>query len=115
MTCLKAAAILAALVASTASCRAADNLNGRWAADEAACEGGFLSQPPLVVTHYAVRWQGDTCRIGRMYKAGDAIYIQALCWGADGERSIPVSLHQRSGRLSLTWDRTPRGEFRRCQ
>ncbi len=94
--------------------QAAQSLTGRWAANPAACDGGFFAQPPLVVTSYAVRWQGDSCRIGRMYKAGEAVYIQALCWSADGERSVPVSLHPRGGKLSLTWDRTPRGELQRC-
>ena len=115
MTCLKAAALAAVLAASCVPSLAADQLTGRWAADEAACEGGIFTTSPLVVTSYAVRWQGDSCRIGRMYKAGETIYIQALCWSADGERSIPVSLRPRAGRLALTWDRTPRGDLRRCQ
>jgi hypothetical protein len=108
------AAVLLMLAASCAPSRAAEPLTGRWAADSAACDGGFFAATPLVVTSYAVRWQGDTCRIGRMYKAGEAVYIQALCWGADGERSVPVSLHPRGGKLGLTWDRTPRGELQRC-
>jgi hypothetical protein len=114
MTFLKIAAAFAALVASCVPPLAADNLTGRWAADAAACEGGFFAQSPLVVTNYAVRWQGDTCRIGRMYKAGETTYIQAFCWGATGERSIPVSLHPHAGRLSVTWDRGARGELQRC-
>ncbi len=114
MQLARSAAVLAVL-AACAPTYAADNLTGRWAADAAACEGGFFAQSPLVVTGYAVRWQGDSCRIGRMYKAGETIYIQAHCWSADGERSIPVSLHPRAGRLALTWDRTPRGDLKRCQ
>ncbi len=114
MTCLKAAVLAALAVAFCVPAHAAEKLTGRWAADKAACDGGFFAATPLVVTSYAVRWQGDSCRIGRMYKAGEAVYIQALCWGADGERSVPVSLHPRAGKLALTWDRTPRGELQRC-
>lgn len=114
MTFLKAAALAAGLAALCAPAQAAEPLTGRWAADKAACDGGFFAETPLVVTNYAVRWQGDSCRIGRMYKAGEAVYIQALCWGADGERSVPVSLHPRAGKLVLTWDRTPKGELQRC-
>jgi hypothetical protein len=115
MTFLKAATAVAALAALCTPALAADQLTGRWAADIAACEGGLFSAPPLVVTSYAVRWQGDSCRIGRMYKAGETTYIQAHCWGAEGERSIPVSLRPHAGRLALTWDRAARGELKRCQ
>jgi hypothetical protein len=115
MSFWKCAALAAMLAAAGAPARAADVLTGRWAADQAACEGGFFAPSPLVVTSYAVRWQGDTCRIGRMYKAGETTYIQAFCWGATGERSIPVSLHPHAGRLQVTWDRASRGDLRRCQ
>jgi hypothetical protein len=75
---------------------------------------GLGAQSALVVSNYAVRWQGDTCRIGRMYKTGETIYIQALCWGEAGEKSIPVSLHPRGNRLSVTWDHGTRGDLQRC-
>ncbi len=111
----KAAAVAVLLSAVATPSYAAEPLTGRWAADAAACEGGLFAAPPLAVTSYAVRWQGDSCRIGRMYKAGETIYIQAFCWGATGERSIPVSLRPHAGRLALTWDRTPQADLRRCQ
>lgn len=114
MTCLKAAVLTVVAAALCAPAQATQSVTGRWAADAAACDGGFFAQTPLVVTTDAVRWQGDSCRIGRMYKAGEAVYIQALCWGADGERSVPVSLHPRAGKLSLTWDRARKGELQRC-
>ena len=112
------AVIVAALAVLIVPSHAApDAIAGRWAADAAGCEGGLLGAGPsrLVVTSYAVRWQGDSCRIGRMYKAGETIYIQAFCWGATAERSIPVSLRPHAGKLALTWDRTSRAELRRCQ
>lgn len=113
-TCAVAAAFLAA---ANAPSQATEAISGRWAANPAACEGGLFeagAAPLLVVTSYAVRWQGDVCRIGRMYKAGETTYIQAFCWGATGERSIPVSLHPHAGRLSVSWDRGPRGDLQRC-
>jgi hypothetical protein len=61
-----------------------------------------------------VRWFGDSCRIGRMYKTGDTVHIQAFCWDPGGERSISVSLHPHAGRLSVVWDRGARGDLRRC-
>jgi hypothetical protein len=114
MSFLLRAAAVAALLACT-SAQAADTITGRWAADAASCEDGFFAPSPLVVTGHAVRWQGDSCRIGRMYKAGETTYIQALCWSLAGERSIPVSLRPHGGKLAVSWDRAPRGEFQRCQ
>ena len=78
------------LAASTSSVRAAEPVTGRWAADPAAC-GSFGAARPLIVTDTAVRWHDDACRITRMYKTGDTVHIQALCWGEGGERSVPVS------------------------
>ena len=117
MTFWKYAVVLMGLsVFNATSGEAEESANGRWAANPASCEGFSLSgaQSPLVVSNYAVRWQGDTCRIGRMYKTGETIYIQALCWGEAGEKSIPVSLHPRGNRLSVTWDHGTRGELQRC-
>jgi hypothetical protein len=92
--------------------QAADSVNGRWAADSSACSG--FGQSALEVTNDAVRWTTGTCRIARMYKTGDTVHIQALCWGEGGERSIPVSLRPHAGRLVVTWDRGARGELQRC-
>jgi hypothetical protein len=68
----------------------------------------------LIVTSYGLRWSTESCRIGRMYKTGETIHIQAMCRGEGGERSIPVSLRPRGGRLVVIWDRGPRGELQRC-
>ena len=117
MTVWKSAAVLMALVGLNAtSSDASDAVNGRWAADPSACAlfGGTAAQSPLIVTDYAVRWFGDSCRIGRMYKTGDTVHIQAFCWGEAGERLIPVSLHPHAGRLSVTWDHGAHGELSRC-
>ena len=116
MTDWKVAAAFAMLSASTMTAHAAETINGRWAADPSACSSfGITAQSPLIVSGTAVRWHDDACRIARMYKTGDTVHIQALCWTRSGERSIPVSLRPHGGMLSVTWDRAKRGELRRCQ
>jgi hypothetical protein len=117
MTIVRLAPVVLFLVAiATMPSRSAESVTGRWALDPAACSGfGFSPErSPLVVTDYAVRWRADSCRIERMYKTGDTVHIQAQCWGADGERSIPVSLRPHAGKLQLRWDRVKAGELRRC-
>lgn len=94
---------------------AAETVAGRWG-DEASCGSLFFSaNAPLTVTDYAVRWQGDSCRVGRMYKTGDTVHIEALCWDMAGERSVPVSLRPHGGKLAVTWDRARRADLKRCQ
>lgn len=95
---------------------AADAVTGRWAADASSCmgDGATAAQSPLIVTNSGLRWSADACRIERMYKTGETIHIQALCWGEGGERSIPVSLRPRGDKLLVTWDRGARGELQRC-
>ena len=113
----KFAAVLMVLSGPNAiSSQAGESVTGRWAANPSLCEGlgDTGAQSPLVVTNYAVRWSGDTCRIARMYKTVDTIYIQAYCWGETGERSIPVSLRPHAGRLSVTWDHGAHGDLQRC-
>lgn len=117
MRALKGAAV--ALVVSsvgTTAIQAAETITGRWAVDPASCWGAGErpEQMPFVVTNYAVRWLGDSCRIARVYKTGETVHIQAFCWGAQGERSIPVSMTPHRGRLSVTWDRGAHGELGRC-
>lgn len=115
---LKRAAAVAALVLMTGQARAAetDKVTGRWAVDQEACAAYFFSEnAPLVVTESSVRWRGDSCRIARMYKTGRDVHIQALCWGAGGERSVPVSLKPHAGKLQLRWDRVVSGELKRCE
>lgn len=116
MTIWKYAAALAAMIAGTPSMQAKDTITGRWALDPASCATfAFGAAQPLIVTDDAVRWNSDACRIARVYKTGDTVHIQAICWGDNGERSIPVSLRPHAGRLSVVWDRGKRGELRRCQ
>jgi hypothetical protein len=113
VTVLKGVTAIAAVLLSLAPLQAAESVNGRWAADAAACAifGGGAS---LIVSENAVRWSNDSCRIARMYKTGDTVHIQAQCWGEGGERSVPVSLRPHAGKLAVTWDRGARGDLKRC-
>jgi hypothetical protein len=116
MTFWKWAAVVLSLFGAM-SVHAAESLNGRWAADDAACwgSGETPAKSPFVVSSYAVRWLGDTCRVGRMYKTGETIHLQATCWSAEGERSIPVSMTPHAGKLAVVWNRGARGNLQRCQ
>ena len=72
--------LTASLMIAAAPAVAAEAIAGRWG-DEASCGAAFFSaNAPLTVSNYAVRWRGDSCRVGRMYKTGDTVHIQALCW-----------------------------------
>lgn len=108
-----AAAVVLAILPATSSL-AVESVNGRWAADAASCALFGGSAQPLIVSDTAVRWASDACRIERVYKTGDTVHIQAQCWGEGGERSVPVSLRPHAGRLTVSWDRSQRGELRRC-
>jgi hypothetical protein len=110
------AAVVIAIALHTTSIAAGESVIGRWALDPASCvhDGETAARSPLIVTDYAVRWFSDACRISRMYKTGDTVHIQALCWSRQGERSVPVSLRPHGGRLQVRWDRNASGDMRRC-
>lgn len=116
MRLLTGAAALSLLALTAVQGEGAESLNGRWAADEAACwgSGETPAKSPFVVSSYAVRWLGDTCRVGRMYKTGETVHVQAFCWSAEGERTIPVSMTPHAGKLAVVWNRGPRGDLQRC-
>ena len=114
MSFLKGVAVLALLLAANSvSLHAAEAVIGRWAADPSGCSS--FGSSPLIVTDSALRWHDDACRIARMYKTGDTVHIQALCWSFAGERSVPVSLRPHGGLLAVTWDRARRGDLKRCR
>jgi hypothetical protein len=94
----------------------AESINGRWALDQAGCGmfGSGAAKSPLIVSESALRWSADACRIARIYKTGDTVHIQAICWGEGGERSVPVSLRPHAGKLEVHWDRKSAGDMRRC-
>jgi len=117
MNVVKFVAVLVALAAMAATtAQAADPIVGRWAADPSYCAGigGTQTQSPLVVTDNSVRWSGDACRIGRVYRAGDTAYIEAFCSGGSRERAIAVTLRSHGDQLAVTWDRGVPADMRRC-
>ena len=99
--------------AAAAPLQAAESMAGRWAKDATACAAA-AAQAPLIVTDYALRWGDDFCRIGRQYRTGDTLHLEAFCFGGKGERTIPISLRLAGDRIVVTWDRAARGELRRC-
>jgi len=115
MRYLRELLVAALSVAAAPALAGSDPIAGRWG-DDASCNAAFFSgDAPLTVTGYAVRLaRRSPCRVGRMYKTGDTVHIQALCWDMAGERSIPVSLRPHGGKLSVTWDRAHRADLRRC-
>jgi hypothetical protein len=94
---------------------AAESMSGRWAEDAAACSTfGLPAKSPLVVSDTALRWRDEVCRIGRQYRVGDTLHLEAFCWGDGGERAIPVSLRLAGDRIHVSWGRVTQGELRRC-
>jgi hypothetical protein len=117
MNLLRRAAVLGAISAlEMASVCAEDPVVGRWAADPSFCEGAGDTQArsPLVVTNDALRWFGDSCRIGRSYRTGDTVHIEAFCLGEAGKRTIPVSLRLHGDRLAVSWNRGTPANMQRC-
>jgi hypothetical protein len=107
---------MAVWLATGSSANAGESITGRWAASPSACQGvGDVPDQSLVVTTSAVRWLNDSCRIARIYKAGDTVHLQAVCPRAGGELSVPVRLRPSSDRLLVQWDRGPAAELRRCR
>lgn len=111
-----AGAFLALLSLNVGPGYTSDSLNGRWAVDPDACWGDSTvpARSPFVVSSYAVRWLGDTCRVGRMYKTGETIHVQATCWSSDGDRTIPVSMTPHAGKLAVVWNRGAKADLQRC-
>jgi hypothetical protein len=93
---------------------AAERMNGRWAADPSACAGPGPAPAVLVVTNDALRWSGDSCRIGRVYRTGDTVYLEARCSGEAGNHSVPVTLHMRGDRMHMRWGHGAIADLRRC-
>ena len=99
--------------ATLSSALAVEAFVGRWAVKPEAClgSGGTAATAPLVATDSTLSWFDGYCRIGKMYKAGKAVYLQAHC---DGKGDIPVTLDTSGDRMRVTWNRATIGEMRRC-
>lgn len=107
-----AAVALAVLLGCPA--HAAEPWVGRWAASPSAC--GFGGSTPttaaLVVNDTSLNWYSGHCRIGKMYKLGQAAYIEARC---SGSNSVPVTLEPRGDRMRVTWNRAKAEDLHRCK
>ena len=97
---------------------AAEPILGRWAIDPQGCkvEGDTAETAPLFVTQSTVKWFVAHCRIGKSYKIGKALHIQARCTG-EGERyTIPIKLDLvEPNRLAVTWDKSRVKDMMRCR
>jgi len=109
------AALVGALTAPSANAlSAAEAMNGRWAADPSYCNGSSPARSPLVVSNEQLRWSGEVCRIGRSYRTGATLHLEAFCSGKAGGKGIAVSLRLSGDRIILIWNHAARGELRRC-
>lgn len=95
-------------IAAAVPANAAEPFVGRWSANPDACIGSSV----LVATDTSLSWVSSSCRIGRMYKVKDAVYVQANCWGSG---DIAVVLATQGDRIQVTWDRKRLPDMRRCK
>jgi hypothetical protein len=95
---------------------AVESFVGRWAIDPVACTafGDTAATAPLIATDSNLRWFPGTCRIAKMYKLGETVYIQARCWG-ESASEIPITLNPRGDRMRVTWNGGKTEEMRRCK
>lgn len=110
---LLAACAMSAVVGSSAL--AVEPFVGRWAVKPEVCasRGGSTAETSaLVATDASLWWFDGYCRIGKMYKAGQAVYVQAHC-GEKGD--VPVTLDRRGDKLRVTWARAKAEDLRQCQ
>jgi hypothetical protein len=108
------AAVLGAAAQSPAP--GAEAFVGRWAVSPSACwgYGGTATTAPLIASNTAVRWYLGDCRIGKMYKLGHAVYIQARCFG-DQSADAAITLDAKGDRMRVTWNRGHPTELQRCK
>jgi hypothetical protein len=114
---LVATAVCAAALMSSAplsSADAAEPFVGRWGVSAAACAGTGDSggRAVLVASATTLSWVGNSCRIGKMYKAGEAVYLQVHC---GGEGDVPVTLAAHGDRMQVTWNRAKLSQMQRCR
>lgn len=111
-------AAIAWLAVMAASAAAADEpWIGRWAIDPEGCriEGDTSSTAPLYATKTTLKWFVASCKIGRMYKSGETVHIQARCSAEGITSATPIILRPKGDRMAVTWDGSPVEEMRRCR
>jgi hypothetical protein len=105
------------LVLLAGSAMAAELWIGRWAIDPQGCriEGDTSETAPLYATKTSLKWFVASCKIGRMYKTGETVHIQARCSAEGVTSATPITLRPKGDRMAVTWDGSPVEEMRRCR
>jgi hypothetical protein len=96
---------------------AAESFVGRWAIKPVACSsyGDTAETAPLIATSTSVQWFVASCQIGKMYKIGRAVHIQARCSAEGKVNSTPITLEARGDRMRVTWDGVKVEDMKRCK
>jgi hypothetical protein len=90
--------LAAIAIVAAAAPAAAESHIGRWAIKQEGCRGFGISASttPLIVTQTSLQWFMSSCRIGKIYKTGQAVYIQAHCSSEGRMDTIPITLAPRA-------------------
>ena len=105
-------------LALAAPAHSEEPINGRWAIDPQGCQidSDTSETAPLTITDKTLKWWVASCRVGKSYKVGNALYIQARCSNEGTRSSIPVKLDLVSrDRLAVTWGGGKIHDMRRCK
>ena len=104
-------------LAKTDAAGAVEAFVGRWSIDPAGCtsEGDTASTAPLYATATSLKWFVASCRIGKMYKIGQAVHIQAHCSSEGKVSAIPITLDARGDRMRVIWNGVKVEDMRRCK
>jgi hypothetical protein len=87
---------------------------GRWAVSANVCggRGDTPATATLAATDTSLSWFAGYCRIGKMYKAGEAVYLLVHC-GNGGD--TPVTLTAHGDRMKVIWNRAKPTDMQRCK
>ena len=105
------------MLATIEGAMAVEPFVGRWSINPAGCmsEGDTASTAPLIATATSVKWFVADCRIGKMYKIGEAVHLQAHCSSEGKIKSTPITLDARGDRMRVIWDGVKVEVMRRCK
>jgi hypothetical protein len=73
---------------------------------------GTPATAALAVNDTSLNWYSGHCQIAKMYKLGQAAYIQARCWDSS---EVPITLEPRGERLRVTWAGAKAQDLQRCK
>lgn len=110
--------LVGAVMALAAPACAEEPINGRWSIDPEGCkiDGDTSETAPLYVTDKTIKWWVASCRVGKSYKVGNALFIQARCSNEGSRQSISVKLDLVSrDKLAVTWNGGKIHDMRRCK